>query len=307
MVTVLTLTIFNLIWNIVAIAPDTPWMYQAAAYSGASTDDSYSYSYAFILSLSKAFLYLAQTYSGSYANLCEDDDVIPSRESTTITHNDDGGCEKVGTYEGTLQKYFKGADDDETENLVTRAEAAEAFLALSIVVTVAAIAYTSFAIFNMKRIKVIELGIASSFVLISFCVIITTAVWEETVKKMYDDDFNFDDDWDDDDDNDFWNNDDDDDDDDDYTFDDDRWNNDDDYDYSGSSGVGFTVTCSTGCGFSFFTAIWELFIAILWLVWAGTCNKDTIDGKKRQLGRAKPGLGGKQRLWQQQALKSFKI
>ena len=54
MVTVLTLTIFNLIWNIVAIAPDVAWMYQGAAYSGASTDDSYSYSYAFILSLSKA-------------------------------------------------------------------------------------------------------------------------------------------------------------------------------------------------------------------------------------------------------------
>jgi hypothetical protein len=287
MVTVLTLTIFNLIWNIIAIEPDLPWMYQVSAYSfsevGAddSTDNSYTIAYAFALSVSKAFLYLAQTYSGSYAILCDDDDdaFTEINNMKVHTHDDkDGGCTKVGTSEGTLQKYFKGADDDETETLVTRAQAAEAFLALSIVVTVAAIAYTSFAIFNMKRIKLIELGIASSFVLISFCVILTTAVWEQSIIKMYgDDDVSWDDD-----DDDNW---DDDDDDDDFTFDDDFWNDDDDdYTFEGSSSSSFTNTCSTGCGFSFFTAVWELFIAILWLVWAGTCKADTIDGKKGNWG-----------------------
>ena len=162
---------------------------------------------------------------------------------------------------------FGNDEDDAWKNIVPESEAAAAFNLLSAIVCIVAITYTTYALCVSKRIKMMELGLSASFLFCSICLIITSAVVSVTLSEIFDDD------------------------------------DDDDKIPAGSPTPSPTANmllshksteitiksdCSVGCIFSVIGAVWEFIVAIVWLVYAGTCKKEYFDGQKAD--RSEPSM-----------------
>jgi hypothetical protein len=180
--------------------------------------------------------------------------------------DDDNFCKKNAYKQKALLNAYTddrigNDDDDEWKNIVPESEAAAAFNLLSAIVCIVAITYTTYALCVSKRIKMMELGLSASFLFCSICLIITSAVVSVTLSEVFDDD-----------------------DDDDkipagsptpsptassYSF----------YAYS-STELTIKSDCSLGCIFSVIGAVWEFIVAIVWLVYAGTCKKEYFEKEK---------------------------
>lgn len=191
-------------------------------------------------------------------NLENDDDIIDK-------------CVREGERKWKLKSYFaddrlKDFNDDAAKNMMPRSRAAAAFDSLMIIFSILGIIYGLYACACSKRRKRVERFLAVCYLVLSICASFTTWVYINNINVQYlsNTGMGIDDDgeeavW--------------------TTVDDQVVRYLDDYNdrKEVAENLGAIPGCSEGCMVSYVAAFIQLICAIVWLVFAGTCNSDMFE------------------------------